>query len=408
MIKTVTQRFLSYITQETTSNPQSETYPSTATQLSFAKKLAEECVSMGLSHVTVDQHGYVCATLPATTQAPCPTLAFFAHMDTSPDASGENIKPNIIENYDGKEIFLQGISLSPDEFPSLRDSIGETIITTDGTTLLGADDKAGIAEILTAMDYLLSHPEIPHGEIKVVFTPDEEIGKGVDFFDVTKLGADFGYTMDGGSLGEIEYENFNAARANISIQGKSVHPGSAKNIMVNAALIAAELINEMPKQETPAHTEGYEGFFHLCHMEGNVSNASLSFIIRDFDTTSFENRKTFLRTLVAEKNKEYHNCIALDLYDEYQNMVSQIEKEMHIVDLALAAMKELHIKPIQKPIRGGTDGARLSFMGLPCPNLFAGGHNFHGPYEFIPVSSMEKAVDLIVKISTLAPRYLQK
>jgi len=404
-MKTVTERFLYYITQQTTSNPNSKTYPSTEAQLVFAKELAEECKSIGFSDVLLDQYGYVCATLPATTDAPCPTLAFFAHIDTSPDAIGKNIKPNIIEHYDASEIHLNSISLSPIEFPSLQKYVGETIITTDGTTLLGADDKAGVAEIMTAMEYLLSHPQIPHGVIKAVFTPDEEIGKGVDFFNVEKLGADFGYTMDGGPLGEIEYENFNAARANITIYGKSVHPGSAKNIMVNAALIAAEIIGDMPKKETPTHTDGYEGFFHLCSLEGNVSKSTISYIIRDFDETSFQRRKDLIKNLVAEKNKTYHDCITLDIYDEYQNMVSEIRKNMSIVDLALTAMKEIGIIPIEKPIRGGTDGARLSFMGLPCPNIFAGGHNFHGPYEYIPVSSMKRAVDLIVKISSLAPSF---
>ena len=341
------------------------------------------------------------ALLPGNT-ANAPTIGFISHMDTSPDASGENVLSNIVENYDGKAIPLNGTVLSPEEFPSLKEYIGQTLITSDGTTLLGADDKAGIAEILTAAEYLLAHPEIPHGAIRIAFTPDEEIGKGVDFFDVDKFHADFAYTLDGGRIGELEYENFNAARAIIRIKGKNVHPGSAKNVMKNAALIGTEIASLLPERETPAKTEGYEGFFHLCSFEGDVTSATLNYIIRDFNADSFAHRKDLLRLIVERKNAQYNNCIELDLRDEYYNMLSQIEPHMEIVSLAKQAMLDCGITPIIQPIRGGTDGARLSFMGLPCPNLFAGGHNFHSNYEYIPVPSMEKAVSMIVRIAELA------
>ena len=400
-MKTVTERFLTYVKHHTTSDESSDTFPSTKRQLAFAAFLAKECEAIGLQSVSVDAYGYVTALLPGNT-ANAPTIGFISHMDTSPDASGENVLSNIVENYDGKAIPLNGTVLSPKEFPSLKEYIGQTLITSDGTTLLGADDKAGIAEILTAAEYLLAHPEIPHGAIRIAFTPDEEIGKGVDFFDVDKFHADFAYTLDGGRIGELEYENFNAARAIIRIKGTNVHPGSAKNVMKNAALIGTEIASLLPERETPAKTEGYEGFFHLCSFEGDVTSATLNYIIRDFNADSFAHRKELLRLIVERKNAQYNNCIELDLHDEYYNMLSQIEPHMEIVSLAKQAMLDCGITPIIQPIRGGTDGARLSFMGLPCPNLFAGGHNFHSNYEYVPVPSMEKAVSMIVRIAELA------
>lgn len=400
-MKTVTERFLTYVKHHTTSDETSDTFPSTKRQLAFAAFLAKECEAIGLQSVSMDAYGYVTALLPGNT-ANAPTIGFISHMDTSPDASGENVLSNIVENYDGKAIPLNGTVLSPEEFPSLKEYIGQTLITSDGTTLLGADDKAGIAEILTAAEYLLAHPEIPHGDIRIAFTPDEEIGKGVDFFDVDKFHADFAYTLDGGRIGELEYENFNAARAIIRIKGKNVHPGSAKNVMKNAALIGTEIASLLPERETPAKTEGYEGFFHLCSFEGDVTSATLNYIIRDFNADSFAHRKELLRLIVERKNAQYNNCIELDLHDEYYNMLSQIEPHMEIVSLAKQAMLDCGITPIIQPIRGGTDGARLSFMGLPCPNLFAGGHNFHSNYEYVPVPSMEKAVSMIVRIAELA------
>ena len=400
-MKTVTERFLTYVKHHTTSDESSDTFPSTKRQLAFAAFLAKECEAIGLQSVSVDAYGYVTALLPGNT-ANAPTIGFISHMDTSPDASGENVLSNIVENYDGKAIPLNGTVLSPKEFPSLKEYIGQTLITSDGTTLLGADDKAGIAEILTAAEYLLAHPEIPHGDIRIAFTPDEEIGKGVDFFDVDKFHADFAYTLDGGRIGELEYENFNAARAIIRIKGKNVHPGSAKNVMKNAALIGTEIASLLPERETPAKTEGYEGFFHLCSFEGDVTSATLNYIIRDFNADSFAHRKELLRLIVERKNAQYNNCIELDLHDEYYNMLSQIEPHMEIVSLAKQAMLDCGITPIIQPIRGGTDGARLSFMGLPCPNRFAGGHNFHSNYEYVPVPSMEKAVSMIVRIAELA------
>lgn len=400
-MKTVTERFLTYVKHHTTSDETSDTFPSTKRQLAFAAFLAKECEAIGLQSISMDAYGYVTALLPGNT-ANAPTIGFISHMDTSPDASGENVLSNIVENYDGKAIPLNGTVLSPEEFPSLKEYIGQTLITSDGTTLLGADDKAGIAEILTAAEYLLAHPEIPHGDIRIAFTPDEEIGKGVDFFDVDKFHADFAYTLDGGRIGELEYENFNAARAIIRIKGKNVHPGSAKNVMKNAALIGTEIASLLPERETPAKTEGYEGFFHLCSFEGDVTSATLNYIIRDFNADSFAHRKELLRLIVERKNAQYNNCIELDLHDEYYNMLSQIEPHMEIVSLAKQAMLDCGITPIIQPIRGGTDGARLSFMGLPCPNLFAGGHNFHSNYEYVPVPSMEKAVSMIVRIAELA------
>lgn len=406
-MKSVSERFLTYIQHPTTSDESSPSFPSTKSQLAFAAFLAEECRQLGLRSVSVDAYGYVTAILPATAEN-APIIGFLTHMDTSPDASGENILPIKIENYDGGEIPLREGCLSPVEFPVLRDYVGQTLITTDGTTLLGADDKAGIAEILTAMEYLLAHPEIPHGEIHIAFTPDEEIGKGVDYFDVKAFGADFAYTLDGGRIGELEYENFNAARAVFRIHGKNVHPGTAKNVMINAALIATEIASLLPADEIPAKTECYEGFFHLCSFSGTTSSATLDYIIRDFDSVSFAARKALLRSIAEQKNLEYPGCVELELTDQYYNMLSQIEPRMEIIALAKQAMLDCGITPIVQPIRGGTDGARLSFMGLPCPNLFAGGHNFHSNFEFIPVESMEKAVQMIVQIAKLAVDFPKK
>lgn len=399
-MKTVADRFLTYIKQPTASDENSSHSPSTKGQLQFALSLAEECRQIGLIEVEVDKHGYLYATLPATWEK-APVIGWIAHMDTSPDAPGHGVMPHIVQTYDGGTIPLNGITLSPDVFPSLNDYIGETLITADGTTLLGADDKAGIAEIMTAAEYLMAHPEILHGKIRIAFTPDEEIGRGADHFDVKKFGADFAYTMDGGRLGELEYENFNAARAVIHIQGKSVHPGTAKNLMANAALIGTEIASLLPEKEIPAKTEGYEGFFHLCSFEGTVSEATLTYIIRDFNSDTFAHRKNLLELIVERKNIQYPNAITLEMKDEYYNMSSQIQEHMEIIELAKKAMELCGIVPIVQPIRGGTDGARLSFMGLPCPNLFAGGLNFHGPFEYIPVSSMEKAVEMLVKIAEL-------
>lgn len=399
-MKTVSERFLTYIKHPTTSSENSSAIPSTKEQLAFASLLEKECASVGLTEIETDSYGYVYATLPGNVKN-APIIGFIAHMDTSPDANGTNIMPHIVRSYDGGNIPLNGITLSPQEFPSLKDYIGETLITSDGTTLLGADDKAGIAEILTAMDYLSAHPEIPHGKIRIAFTPDEEIGRGADHFDVAKFHADFAYTIDGGKLGELEYENFNAARATIRIKGKSVHPGTAKNLMVNAALIGTEIASLLPEKEVPSKTEGYEGFFHLHSFEGNVSEAVLTYIIRDFDHEAFTHRKNLLKLIAERKNVQYPNAITLEMKDEYYNMAAPLAKHMEVVELAKTAMTQCDVTPLIQPIRGGTDGARLSFMGLPCPNIFAGGLNFHGPYEYIPVSSMEKAVQVIIKIAEL-------
>lgn len=392
--------FLDIIKYETTSDPTSSSYPSTDSQLEFGKVLAEKLKNIGVSNVNIDKYGYVTGEIPSNIEKKCPTVGFISHMDTSPDASGKNINPIITENYNGEDIELDGITLSPAEFPDLLKYKGEDIITSDGKTLLGADDKAGISEIISAMDYIIKN-NIPHGKIKIAFTPDEEIGQGVDYFDVEKFGADFAYTIDGGEIGELEYENFNASRLNIEVKGKSVHPGYAKDTMVNASLISGEIISSFPENETPSKTSGYQGFFHLCSVKGSVSNCSLSYIIRDFDKNSLEEKKLFAKSIADTINKKYGDVCTIEIYDEYENMASQIKDKMYIVDLAKKAMENVGVTPKIKPIRGGTDGARLSFMNLPCPNIFAGGHNFHGPYEFIPVSSMEKAVDVIVEICRL-------
>ena len=403
-MKNVSERFLKYVKFHTTSDNSNESSPSSPIQLTFANELAADCKAIGLSGVSVDEHGYLYAELPGNISGVVPAIGFIAHMDTSPDAFGKNVNPQIIENYDGGDILLNTIRLSPNEFPELLDYKGQTLITTDGKTLLGADDKAGIAEILTAMEYLIANPQISHGTIKIAFTPDEEIGRGADLFDVKKFGASFAYTIDGGKIGELEFENFNAARAKIEIEGKSVHPGTAKNKMVNALHIAMEIAASLPIGETPANTENYEGFFHLHALNGHVGHASLSCLIRDFDEASFVSRKELLKQIVLEKNNQYANCIKLSVYDEYYNMASKIQPRMEIVELAKAAMLRQGVKPVVQPIRGGTDGARLSYMGLPCPNIFTGGHNFHGPFEFIPIPSMEKAVEVIAAIAEMAAK----
>ncbi len=403
----VVERFLRYVKYDTQSNEESGTTPSTEGQLVFARALKEELEGIGLKEVSLDEKGYLMATLESNLgeDKEVPTIGFIAHMDTSPDMSGENVKTQLIKNYDGGDIVLneeEGIILSPLDFPELKDYVGRDIITTDGTTLLGADDKAGIAEIITAMEYLLENPEIKHGRIRIGFTPDEEIGRGADFFDVKKFAADLAYTVDGGPLGELEYENFNAAAARISIKGTSVHPGTAKGKMVNSLLIASELINKLPAEETPAETEGYEGFYHLVSVKGNVEETKLYYIIRDFDKINFIKRKTNLEEIVQDLNKKYDRArIQLKITDQYYNMKEIIENNKEIIDTAYQAMEEIGIRPLITPIRGGTDGARLSYMGLPTPNIFTGGHNFHGKYEFIPVFAMEKAVELIVKIAEL-------
>ncbi len=406
-MKTVTDRFLNYVTYDTQSNPNSLSTPSTSSQLAFGDVLVEELKELGLEAIEKDENGYIYATLPANIDQSIPTIAFIAHMDTSPDFSGKDVKPQLVD-YQGGDIILnkeKNIILSPTDFPSLNQYVGQTLITTDGTTLLGADDKAGIAEIMTAIDYLTKHPEIPHGCLKVAFTPDEEIGRGADKFQVEKFGADFAYTMDGGIIGELQYESFNAAGAKIKVHGKSVHPGDAKDKMINAALIATEIASMFPRLETPQHTENYEGFYHLTDISGNCEEAFLNLIIRDFDTERFESRKQFVEDLIKEFNQKYpSNTVELELVDQYYNMRLHIEDKMHIVDLAKNALMEVGVTPLIVPVRGGTDGSKLSFMGLPTPNLFTGGHNFHGKFEYIPVPSLEKAVEVIVKIAELATK----
>ena len=393
----IMNRFLKYVNICTTSDENSNSFPSSPFQLAFGEALAEECKEIGLKEVSVDNYGYVSAFLPSNTSKQVPSVCFIAHMDTSPDASGFNIRPIITENYDGGIIKLKNRELNPDEFPSLKNYIGDTIISSDGTTLHGADDKAGIAEIITAMEYIIKN-NIIHGDIRILFTPDEEIGKGVDYLDINSLKSDFGFTIDGGELGELEYENFNASSAEITIRGKSVHPGTAKGVMQNAALIAAEFVSLMP-DETPANTEGYEGFYHLSGINGGVSEAKLYYIIRDFDNEGFNARNKKIKSVTDIINSKYGNIASCEIREQYRNMREIIEKNMDIIKLAEKSMRDCGIVPKIQPIRGGTDGARLSFMGLPCPNIFAGGHNFHGPYEFIPLNSMIKACELIVKIS---------
>ena len=398
----ITQRFLKYVSFDTQSEGDVATVPSTEKQWALARLLAQELTEMGAKDVTVSEHAYVYATIPATTKKELPTLGFIAHMDTAPACSGKDIKPQIIPNYDGGEITLNkqlGITMSPAQFPELSQCKGTDLIVTDGTTLLGADDKAGIAEIMTMAEHLLTHTEIPHGTIKIAFTPDEEVGNGPEFFDVKGFGANFAYTVDGGALGELEYENFNAAGARVTVYGKSVHPGSAKNKMVNALLVAMELQRLLPAVQNPAHTEGYEGFFHLDEMHGNVEKVFMDYIIRDHDPKKFEEKKVYFARAVEYLNSVYgKGTIDACISDSYRNMKEQILPHFHLIDNAKHAMEDVGITPLVTPIRGGTDGARLSFMGLPCPNLCTGGLNFHGPYECIPVQSMEKVVELLLRI----------
>ena len=399
---TIVERFLKYVSFDTQSAEDSETTPSTEKQWALARFLKEELEGIGLTEVEIDEHAYVYATLPANTDKPLPTVGFIAHMDTSPDCSGKDVKPRIVKDYDGGDIVLDeaaGIVTSPKKFPELLDHVGEDIIVTDGHTLLGADDKAGIAEIVQAMVYLIAHPEIKHGRIRVGFNPDEEIGLGAHRFNVEKFGCDFAYTMDGGELGELEFENFNAASAKVEVTGVSVHPGYAKNKMVNAARVATEYASLMPAAETPERTAEYEGFYHLLGMSGNVEKASLTYIIRDHDRARFEERKEYAAAVGELLNKKCGaGTVKVTLADQYYNMREKVEPVMHIIDTALDAMKDCGIQPRVRAIRGGTDGAQLSFKGLPCPNIFAGGLNFHGPHEFLPIPSLEKASMVVVKI----------
>lgn len=397
----VVDRFIKYAKIDTQSDENSDQTPSTLKQFNLAKEIERELIEMGMTDVSLDNNCYLMATLPANSDTNIPTIGFIAHLDTSPDMSGENVRPRIVEQYDGEDILLNeelNIVLSPNDFPELLDYVGEDLIVSDGTTLLGADDKAGIAEIITAMQYFLDHPEIKHGKVRIAFTPDEEIGRGADKFDVQKFDADWGYTVDGGEVGEFEYENFNAASAKVVIRGRNVHPGYAKNKMINALCVANELINMLPANERPEFTEGYEGFFHITSLNGTVEEAELSLIIRDHDRQMFERRKKILQEGVNFMNERYPNRLQLELRDQYYNMREKIEPVNHVIDYALRAMQEVGVTPKVKPIRGGTDGARLSFMGLPCPNIFTGGLNFHSRYEFIPVRSMEKATQVIGKI----------
>jgi len=400
----VVDRFIRYAKIHTESDPASESFPSTSRQLNLAKLLVEELKQVGLVDISLDENGYVMATLPANVEN-APTIGFIAHMDTNPDMTGENVNPQIV-HYQGGDIILnpeKNIVLSPQDFPVLNNYIGQTLITTDGNTLLGADDKAGIAEIMAAVEYLVQHPEIPHAAIRVGFTPDEEIGRGADRFDVQKFNADFAYTMDGGEIGELQYENFNAANAKIFIQGRNVHPGTAKNQMINALQIAINLHQMLPPHLRPEHTDHYEGFFHLTHIQGSVDSAEMRYIIREHDRQRFEEMKALLLRAVQFQNELYGSeRIKIDLRDSYYNMKEKILPVMHIIELAKQAMLDVGVTPIIRPVRGGTDGARLSYMGLPCPNIFNGGHNYHGRYEFIPVESMEKAVQVIVRIAELA------
>lgn len=402
-------RFLNYVSFDTQSSETGTTTPSTQKQLVFAEYLKKELNNLDFDDVYLDNNGYLYATLPANTDKKTPTVGFISHYDTSPDCSGANIKPRIVKNYDGNDITLceqDGIKLSPAVFPELLAHKGEDLIVTDGHTLLGADDKAGIAEIVQAMIYLKEHPEIKHGDIRIAFNPDEEIGLGAHLFDVKRFGCDWAYTMDGGEVGEIEYENFNAASAKLQIKGVSVHPGYAKNKMVNAARIAAELVSQIPADQTPETTQDYEGFYHLTGMEGNVERATVSYIIRDHDRKKFEARKEFISKLAATLNEKYGaGTVTAEINDQYYNMREKIEPVLHIIDIVIKAMEETGVSPKVRAIRGGTDGAQLSFKGLPCPNIFAGGINFHGPYEFVPVQSMEKAMRVIVKICELSAQY---
>lgn len=401
----VVDRFLEYIKYDTKSDEDSNSIPSTEKQLALAKKLVLDLKAIGFSDAEVDSRGYVMATLPSNMDKKLPEIGFIAHMDTSPEISGKDVKPQIVDNYDGKDIVLnkeKNVVLSPNEFPDLLKYKGKTIITTDGTTLLGADDKAGISEIIAAVSYLAKNKEIKHGTVHVAFTPDEEVGRGADYFDVKKFGAEVAYTVDGGAIGELEYENFNAAGAKVIIKGRSVHPGDAKNKMINAVEIASEFMSLLPKNEAPEHTEKYEGFYHAYGIKGGVEEAEIQYIIRDFDKENFENRKKLMAEVAKFINNKYgREIVIVKVKDQYYNMKEKIEPVKHVVDIAYKAMEDEGITPIVNPIRGGTDGARLSYMGLPTPNMFTGGMNFHGKYECIPTFAMEKAVDVILKIIEL-------
>lgn len=400
---TVTDRFLKYVTFATQSDENTGTTPSTPGQRVFAQALVKELEEIGLEEITLDENSYLMATLPANTSKPVPTIGFIAHLDTSPDMSGKDVQPRIV-TYKGGDIVLceeDNVILSPRMFPELNDYNGQDLIVTNGKTLLGADDKAGVAAIIAAMKHLKDHPEIEHGKIRIGFTPDEEIGAGADHFDVEKFGCEWGYTIDGGQIGELEYENFNAAAAKILFKGLNVHPGYAKDKMQNASLLAVEFASWLPAEQRPEHTTGYDGFFHLTNMTGTVEEASLSYIIRDHNKDLFEAKKEFLRELVKQMNEKHPGSATLELRDQYYNMREVVEPKKQIVDLAFDAMKSVGVTPLVKPIRGGTDGARLSFMGLPCPNIFAGGLNFHGRYEFLPVHSLEKSMETIIKIAEL-------
>lgn len=396
-------RFLKYVKTYTESEAFLDKFPSTDRQWDLANYLVEELKQIGLEDVSIDENGYVFGYVPSTVEHDVPTIGFVSHMDTSPDFSGENVKPQIWENYDGGDIKLnESMILSPSEFPELLQYKGQTIISTDGTTLLGADDKAGVAEIVTAAEYLIAHPEIKHGRIAIGFTPDEEVGRGADFFNVEKFGAEWAYTMDGSEIGELEYENFNAASGIVTIKGKSVHPGYAKNKMINAANIAMEFAAQLPNDEVPELTDDREGFFHLAKISGNVTEAKMVYIIRDHDMEQYEARKALFLQLAADIQERFdHEVITAEVSDQYFNMIEKVKEKFQSVEIAEQALKDTGITPNIKPIRGGTDGARLSFMGLPCPNIFAGGHNFHGPYEYVPVESMEKATEVIVRIAEL-------
>ncbi|MDD4503252.1 MAG: peptidase T [Clostridiaceae bacterium] len=398
----VVERFLKYVSFDTTSNEESKSVPSTSGQLVLARELKRELTELGLKDVSLDKNGYLMATLPENTEKNIPTIGLIAHMDTSCAAEGVNIKPNIVRNYDGEDILLnkeQNLILSPKEFPELSKYIGQDLITTDGTTLLGADNKAGIAEIITAVEHLIKHPEIPHGAIRIAFTPDEEISRGTDYFDLEKFNADFAYTIDGGELGELEYENFNGAKANIVINGRSVHTGRAKDRMLNSMRVAMEFDSMLPQFEIPEHTEGYEGFFHLDKISGRVESTTMMYIIRDFEKSRLEVRKNRMHKVADYLNDKYgEGTVVLEIVDQYSNMREAIEPVIHVVEDAKKAMGMAGITPIVRPIRGGTDGARLSFKGLPTPNIFTGGHNFHGRYEYISVNSMYKAVEVILKL----------
>ena len=402
MKEKILERFLRYVKTDTQSKPDSSQFPSTEKQLQLAEMLVDELKNAGLTDISLDKNGYVMGTLPSNVDLKVPVIGFLAHMDTSPEMSGTNVNPQVLYNYNGEDILLNkssGLTLKTADFPEIKQYKGQTIITTDGTTLLGADDKAGIAEIVTAMEYLVLHPEIKHGTVRVGFTPDEEVGRGVDFFDVKKFGAEYAYTMDGGEIGELEYENFNAAKAKVLIQGRNVHPGTAKNKMINSLLVANEFNSLLPVGQRPEFTSDYEGFFHLLKLEGTVENSVSDYIIRDHDRTKFENKKVLMHDIANLLNRKYQDgTVKLEIQDQYFNMREKIEPVFHILEIARRAIEDLGIQPKIIPVRGGTDGSRLSFMDLPCPNIFAGGHNFHGKFEYVPLESMVAATNVIIRI----------